>query len=156
MRKHKREIKSRDEIEEILGLARVMRLALCVDDQPYVVPLNFGYRDGVLYFHCAQKGRKLDMIRRNPNVSFEVESDVEIITGELPCDWTTHFRSVIGFGKAAVVEDEAEKRLGMDVLMAHHKAKPGEYEPHNFKLATIVRVDIDEMTGKKYLGSQPA
>lgn len=154
MRKKKREIKSREEIEEILGLARVMRLALCVDDQPYVVPLNFGYRDGVLYFHCAKEGRKLDMIARNPKVSFVVESDIELITGELPCDWTTHFRSVIGFGKASLVTDDDEKKLGMDVLMAHHKAKPGEYEAHNFKLAAIVKVEIDEMTGKKYLGKQ--
>jgi nitroimidazol reductase NimA-like FMN-containing flavoprotein (pyridoxamine 5'-phosphate oxidase superfamily) len=152
VRKHKREIKSREEVEEVLGLARVMRLALSVGDMPYVVPLNFGYRDGRVYFHCAQAGRKLEMIRENSNVSFEVESDVELITGELPCEWTTHFRSVIGFGKATVVEDLEEKRLGMDVLMAHHKAKPGEYDAHNFKLAAIVRIDITEMTGKKYLG----
>lgn len=154
MRKKKREIKSRDEIEEILGLARVMRLALCVDDQPYVVPLNFGYRDGVVYFHCAQSGRKMEMIRRNPKVSFAVESDIEIIIGELPCEWTTHFRSVIGFGTATIVDAETEKRLGMDVLMAHHGAKPGEYEPHNFKLAAIVKIEVDEMTGKKYLGNK--
>lgn len=152
MRKHKREIKSREEVEEVLAAARVMRLALSVDDRPYVVPLNFGYNAGAIYFHCAKEGRKLDMIRLNPQVSFEVESDVAIIEADAPCGWTTHFRSVIGFGKAVTVEDEAEKLRGMDVLMAHHGAAKGEYDKHNFDHAAIVRVDIEEMTGKKYLG----
>lgn len=150
MRKANREIKSPLEIEEVLRAARVMRLALCQGEQPYVVPLNFGYADGALYFHCAHEGRKLDIIRVNPRVAFEVEAEVEIISGETPCRWTTHYRSVVGSGRAHILSADDERKRGLDVIMAHHGVYSGEYGEKDFSLATVVRIEVESMTGKKY------
>ncbi len=70
MRRFEYEIQELPEIEEIIGLAKVCRLAMSVGDQPYLVPLCFGYEPGALYFHSAGEGKKLDMLETNDNVCF--------------------------------------------------------------------------------------
>jgi nitroimidazol reductase NimA-like FMN-containing flavoprotein (pyridoxamine 5'-phosphate oxidase superfamily) len=116
MRRAEREIKDRSTIEEILRRATVCRLAVCDGNVPYVVPLSFGYRDNRLYFHSAPEGRKMETIKANPHVCFEVDVDHEIVPGEIPCGWTVRYRSVIGFGKARLLEDVAQKK--------HHPRAP--------------------------------
>ncbi|HNU36390.1 MAG TPA: pyridoxamine 5'-phosphate oxidase family protein, partial [Methanomassiliicoccales archaeon] len=68
MRKAEREIMDQGELEEVIRRAEVCRLAMVDDGKPYIVPMNFGYRNGCLYFHCAKEGRKLDVLRENPKV----------------------------------------------------------------------------------------
>jgi uncharacterized protein len=77
MRRTDKEIKNKDEILAIIKKATIMRLAMSDKDSPYLVPLNFGYRDESLFFHCAKEGSKLDIIRQNPKVCFEFETDVK-------------------------------------------------------------------------------
>ena len=101
MRRKDKEIQARDEIVEIIEKATICRLGLCRDNIPYVVPLNYGYRDDCLYLHCAKEGKKMDMIRANPHVCFEIDTDLEVIRAEQPCDWGMKFASVIGFGTAS-------------------------------------------------------
>ena len=76
-----------------------------------------GYASGRIYFHSSRKGKKMEILRTHPNVCFEVDSDVEIVTGERPCDYTTNYKSVIGFGTAVLVEDEEEKLEGLRIIM---------------------------------------
>lgn len=151
MRKSEREITSREEIEEVLRASTILRLAMVDGDRPYIIPVNFGYENGRIWFHCAKEGKKLDLIAINPRVAFEVESDVEIISAEVACGWTVNFRSVVGTGVAHLITDEAEKLRGLDALMAHHGGPVGEYRPKAVEKAAIVRIDIEEMTGKKKL-----
>lgn len=136
---------------EVIRAARVARLAFVDGDRPYLIPVNFGYEDGRLWFHCAKEGKKLDLIAVNPNVAFEVESDVEIVEGPVACGWTVNYRSVCGWGKAFVVESQEEKIRGLDALMAHHGGPTGDYRPKAVEKAAVVRIDIAEMTGKKKL-----
>jgi nitroimidazol reductase NimA-like FMN-containing flavoprotein (pyridoxamine 5'-phosphate oxidase superfamily) len=77
-----KEVTCREDIEEIMHRADTCRLALCEGDRPYVVPLCFGYERGVLYFHCAPHGRKLEILENNHNVCFEMDLDHEIVSGE--------------------------------------------------------------------------
>jgi len=149
MRKEEREIKSFDEVEAVVRAARIVRLGLAVDDVPYVVPVNFGYEPGRLYFHCALEGRKLDMMRKNPRVAFEVEMDVEMVSAARACGWTVKFRSVIGSGLARIVKSEEEKVHGLDVLMRHHGGPVEEYSAKALEKTCVVAVEIEEMTGKK-------
>ncbi|MCD4717591.1 MAG: pyridoxamine 5'-phosphate oxidase family protein [Desulfobacterales bacterium] len=149
MRKKEREINDKEEIETILKKATVMRIALVNGDMPYIVPVAFGYKDDVIYFHSSRKGMKMDIIRKNNNICFEVETDVALVEGQKPCDFNFEYRSVIGFGTAHILESDEEKRKGFDVLMTHYADPPFEYKPQGLKAAFVVKIGIDGMKGKK-------
>lgn len=151
MRKKKRQITDPAQIEAILKQEKVLRLAMSRDDQPYLVPLNYGYEPGHVYVHTGPAGLKLDILRQNPKVCFEVTTDLEIQRGEAPCKWTTRFQSVIGFGRAVLLDDPADKEAGLRVITAHH-AGPGDYEfPEDIVArTTVIRVDIESLTGARH------
>jgi nitroimidazol reductase NimA-like FMN-containing flavoprotein (pyridoxamine 5'-phosphate oxidase superfamily) len=149
MRRAEEEIKDREAMETILHRATVCRLGLCRDSVPYVVPLSFGYRDNVLYLHSAPQGRKMDTIRENPHVCFEVDIDQELVPADTPCAWTVRYRSVIGWGKARLVESAEEKRAALDVILGHYAGGPGEYRQDALEKVTVIAVEIDRMTGKQ-------
>ena len=149
MRRAEREIKDRSTIEEILRRATVCRLAVCDGNVPYVVPLSFGYRDNRLYFHSAPEGRKMETIKANPHVCFEVDIDHEIVPGEIPCGWTVWYRSVVGFGKARLLEDVAQKKRALDIILGHHGRGPFEYPEGAIDEVAVVEIEIDSLTGKQ-------
>src|SRR5512136_2156564 len=105
MRKQEREIRDEAEIQEILEKGLVCRLGLYDGQYPYVVPLNYGYRNGCMYFHCAREGKKTDILKKNGRVCIEVDIDFRVVRGETPCRWTAKYRSVIGFGSARIIDD---------------------------------------------------
>jgi len=105
MKRKDKEITDRMEIESILSQARICRIGFSQNTKPYIVPMNFGYKDGYLFFHCAQEGMKIDIIKQNNNVCFEVDINHEITDTGIPCDWSTRYSSVIGFGKALLVRN---------------------------------------------------
>lgn len=152
MRKANREITDQAELEEVLRSSGVMRLGMAAGGVPYVVPLNFGHEPGRIYFHCAREGRKLDMIAENDLVCFEVEGGHEIIVADKPCSYNTRYRSVIGWGRARIVEDPDERMHGFKVIMRHVAGR--DFEDADFPAehagkAHIVAIDIERMTGKK-------
>jgi nitroimidazol reductase NimA-like FMN-containing flavoprotein (pyridoxamine 5'-phosphate oxidase superfamily) len=149
MRRFEQEIQDMDEIEEIIRKAQVCRLAMSVADHPYIVPLCFGYQPGVLYFHSAGEGKKLDMLEENQNVCFEFDVDVELLKADEACDFGMNYRSVIGFGKAQILEDDEAKRRGFDAIMRQYSDGSYSYPDSEVKGTTIIRVDIQSMTGKK-------
>jgi nitroimidazol reductase NimA-like FMN-containing flavoprotein (pyridoxamine 5'-phosphate oxidase superfamily) len=149
MRRAEREIKDQSAVGAILRQATVCRLAMCNGNVPYVVPLNFGYEDGRLYFHSALEGRKIDTIRANPNVCFEVDVDQELVPGKVPCDWTVRYRSVIGFGRARILEDVEDKRKALGVILSHYAQGPFEYREGAIEKVAVVEVEIETLTGKQ-------
>ncbi|MBU0514220.1 MAG: pyridoxamine 5'-phosphate oxidase family protein [Proteobacteria bacterium] len=150
MRRREQEIKDRATVEAVLKKAVYLTLGLCRQGEPYVVPVSFGYADGRLYFHTGAKGLKMDILRANPRVSFTAVVEAASIPGEAPCKWDMDYQSVIGFGQAVILEDEAAKVEGLRVITAHY-AGPGDYyfPPAKVKAATVVRIDIETMTGKR-------
>lgn len=136
-------------MEDILRRATVCRLAVCEGNVPYAVPLNFGYEGKRLFFHSAPEGRKIEAIRANPHVCFEVDTDHELVPGEIACDWTVRYRSVIGFGQARILEDPEEKRKALDVILSHYAQGPFEYPEGAIDQVAIVAVEIDTLTGKQ-------
>lgn len=152
MRRPEKEIKDRAQIEAILHRAQVCRIAMCQDDVPYVVPMSFGYRDNSLYFHSASAGKKIDIIKRNNRVCFELDVDQEHVDSPTPSECSTRYRSVIGFGRAVFVTDPAEKRRALDILMQHYadsQSQGFEYSKKPFSKVTIIKVEIESMTGKQ-------
>ena len=150
MRRKEKEIVDRLEIESIIAEASVCRLAMADENRPYVVPLCFGYLENVLYFHAAGAGKKLNILQKNNRVCFEFDIGQEIIKqGTNGCDWSMKYRSVIGFGQAFFIEDTEAKRKALDIIMNQYADGPFEYSPAKIDGTVIIKVDIDQMTGKR-------
>lgn len=149
MRKAEREIKERGELEDVIRRADVCRLGMVDRGEAYIVPMNFGYGDGYLYFHCAREGRKLEVLRENPKVCFELEAGVRLVRGEKACQWSSDFESVIGWGTATILMEEEEVREGLEVLLAHYTDGPCDFDPRSLSLTAMIRVKVERMTGKR-------
>ena len=150
MRKARQEITNRKELEEILEDAIICRVAMMDGERPYIIPLNYGYQEGCLYIHSAREGKKIDLLKQNPEVCFEVEDTMEITRGEHACDWSTRYRSVVGYGSFDILSDEAGKQHGLEVIMEQHGAPElNEFNPENMKRMVILKLTIRSMTGKQ-------
>ena len=150
----KRELQITDEkqIRAILDTAKVLHLGLCVDNEPYVVPMNYGYtmENGklVLYLHSALRGKKLDMMRANPRVFFEMDCDWVPFEGEKPCQYGLAYSSVMGRGTATIVEDVSEKMKAMSALMKTQTQKDFEFNDRLVSIVAVIRIDVAEYTAK--------
>ena len=150
----KRELQITDEVQirNILDTAKVLHLGLAVDNEPYVVPMNYGYtmENGklVLYLHSAQKGKKLDMMRANPKVFFEMDCDWVPFEGEKPCQYGLGYSSIMGCGTAQIVEDVEEKMRGLTVLMKTQTGKDFAFNERLVSIVAVIRIDVAEYTAK--------
>jgi len=149
MRREDKEIRDKDEIESIVQRAIVCRVAFSENDVPYIVPVNFGIEDDCLYFHSAPEGKKIEIIKQNNNVCFELDIDHEVVRAETPCNWAMKYRSVIGFGKAFLVRDVEEKRKALNTIVEHYSGKPSDYPESAISNVAIIKVEIESMTGRK-------
>ena len=109
MRRKDKEIKDKKAIESIIKRATVCRIGLAENDIPYSVPMNFGYKDNCLYFHSAPVGKKIEIIKKNNNVCFEIDIVHEILQGKSACHTIMKYYSVIGYGKVYIIDDSEEK-----------------------------------------------
>ena len=152
MTKRERQVTNPQQIKEILDTAQVVHLGLCVDNEPYVVPMNYGYtmEEGklTLYLHSAVRGKKLDMIRTNPKVFFEMDCDRKPFEGNLPCQYGLSYSSLMGRGTAAIVEDVEEKKKAMSILMKTQTDKDFSFEDRLVSIVTVIRIDAAEYTAK--------
>lgn len=149
MRRANRQITSEDEVIEILNKGDYGILAT-VDSsgQPYGAPVNYVYANGVIYFHCALEGHKLDNMRENNKISFTVIGSDEIIREK----FTTQYSSVIVFGKAEEVDD-SEKEEALKLIIQRFSPdflEEGLAYIQKLKHRTgVVKLTIDHMTGKR-------
>ena len=152
MTKRELQVTDLNEIRAILDTAKVLHLGLAVDNEPYVVPLNYGYtmEDGrlTLYLHGANQGKKLDMIRVNPRVFFEMDCDRMPFDGVLPCQYGMVYSSVMGRGTAHIVEDVEEKKKAMSILMKAQTGKDFSFNDRLVSIVAVIRIDVAEYTAK--------
>ena len=149
MNRKDRQIEDHSIIEDILNKAKVLRLALCDNNIPYLVPLNFGYRDNHIYIHSSKKGMKIDILKKNNNVAFEVDLGHELIESDRACGFSMKYESVIGFGRAFFIDSIEEKKEALDIIMAHYSNGSFDYELGELEKIILIRIDIDSITGKK-------
>ena len=152
MRQAKREITEAAQIEAVIQRATVSRLALWDEGCPYIIPLNFGYTGRTLYFHCAPEGKKIDLIRKNPRVGFELEGTAEIVPHpHLACSWSAKYQSVIGRGTAVILTDPEAKRRALEIIMTHYAGtgRVWDFPEEQLGKMSALRVDIEAMTGKQ-------
>ena len=152
MTKRERQVTDPQQIREILDTAQVVHLGLCVDNEPYVVPMNYGYtmEEGklTLYLHSAVRGKKLDMIRSNPKVFFEMDCDITPFEGDVACRYGITYSSIMGKGTAKIIEDAEERKHGLTVLMQTQTDKDFTFDDKIIKVVSVIKIDVSEYTAK--------
>jgi nitroimidazol reductase NimA-like FMN-containing flavoprotein (pyridoxamine 5'-phosphate oxidase superfamily) len=153
MNKAEREITDNGQLLEILERGKYAIIAMCRDNEPYIVTMSFGYDPArhALYFLSAVKGRKLDIIAANPSVCATVIED----GGYLVNQCSHRYRSVVLDGKMHIVDDPAERLHGMETIarqletdLAARKEKISRLDGEAWRSMAILRLDIEDMTGK--------
>ena len=149
MRRKDKEIADLSEIESIIKEANMCRLGMADADNPYVVPMSFGYRDHALYFHGALKGKKIDYLKKNPKVCFEIDLLAEPMISDEACGWSMRFKSVIGFGTALFIHDLEEKRAALKIIMAQYSNETFAFPENKVNATAVIKVEIERMSGKQ-------
>ena len=151
--RREREVTDPAQILDILNKAKIVHIGLVDGDEPYVVPMNYGFtmEEGklTLYLHGAKKGRKLDVIRANPKVFFSLECDVQPFEGGVACRYGTAYASVMGSGIAEIVTDVEEKKKGLSVLMKTQTGKDFTFEDKMVSIVSVIKIDVAEYTAKE-------
>ena len=153
MRRSDREVTDYQQIYTIIEKAKVVHIGMIDNDHPYVVPMQYGFifTDGrlTLYVHCAKEGRKLDILKKNPCVFNELETDVAIVSGgDIPCKYGSEYASVMGDGTAVIVEDVAEKISGLRLMMKTQSGRDFEITEQMAASVTVLRIDVPYITAK--------
>lgn len=150
MRRSDREITDPQAIAAILHAGKVMRIALVDGDRPFLLPVFYFYDGTALYFHSALSGSKVEIMKKNPHVCFEISLDHGFIADKMICDFEARHRTVIGSGRVAFANDPAEKIRALDGIVAHFTDQHHAYPEENLKRTLVVRIDIASMAGKQH------
>lgn len=154
LRRKDREVAELERIEAIIARCSCCRIALLDEGAPYIVPLNFGYRregaQSSFYFHGAAEGRKIDLLRRNPRVGFELDTDHELRAQEKACGYSFSYRSVVGTGVLSLLTGEQEKAAALQAIMAQY-TKRGDwtFDAKILRATAVIRLAVEEMSGKE-------
>ncbi len=151
MRRSEREITDRHALEEILHDADLLFLALRDEPAPYVFPVCFGSEGDTLYVHSALVGTKIDLLRAHPIVGFSASTMMTLTTGPTPCDFSAAARTVVGTGRARIVEDGQERLKGLDSIMRHYgpgAAAGHAYRPSSLARTCVIAIHVDTLHGK--------
>lgn len=150
------EILDEAEIQELLQGGNHITVAMCRKDEPYIVTLSYGYdrETRCLYFHCANKGDKLDVLRDNPRVCATIIKDNGYLPGKCDHDYET----LVLRGDMVIIEALEEKKHALLVLLNHLEKDPAPILERNiksddsYKAVTMLRLDPESVIGKKYRG----
>jgi len=155
VRRKEREITDPEEMQKILKHANYITIALCLNNEPYLVSLNHGYDQvkNCLYFHCAPEGKKLIYSKANPKVWGQAVLDFGVAD---ECDYS--YTCVHFSGNLSLITDLTEKKHGMEILVhqvaLNPESKLAKIKPEKLDKTTMGRIDISYMSGKKHLNSQ--
>lgn len=155
MRRADREITNFSDILSIINECKVFRLAINAPEVPYIVPMNFGcaVENGeiVLYFHCAKEGRKLDLLRADARVGFEMDTEHALVEAEKACKYTFHYASVIGTGVVEFLEGK-EKLLALSCIMRHQTGREFSFDAQAAENVVLGRVKVLSLSAKASRG----
>jgi hypothetical protein len=150
MRRKEKEIQSKDEIEALIQSANLCQCAMVDDGKPYIVTLNYGYDKGCFYMHCAHDGRKIDILKRNPEVCISIVAENELVKGSTACRWGMKYKSVIVTGTASFVEEREEKIDGLNAIMKQCGAGADHHFPDDeLDAVCVIKISCNRMTGKQ-------
>jgi len=150
MRRKEKEITDRNELDQIIRDSLICHLSCCLDNQPYLVPLSFGYDGNAVYFHTAREGKKIEYLSLNPRVCLAFESEIKLHSDpDLACGWTFHFKSALAYGTAEELTDPASRDNAIKQIMLQYLDGNWEISDKELSRTKLWRVKLDEITGKK-------
>ncbi len=155
MRRKEREVIEPAKIQDILNRCSCCRIGFNDNGKVYIVPLNFGYKkEGnsyTFYFHSAHEGRKIDLIKKNPEVGFEMDTHYKLNEADLACGYSARFQSLIGNGLVQTVNDIEEKKLGLTLLMEHNTGKSNwNFDEAMLNAVTVFKLQVTELSCKEH------
>ena len=152
MRRKENEITDRIMLDQIISGALYCHLACSINDQPYLIPLSFGYDGEYVYFHTALKGKKSDIFSQNSNICLGFEREVSLEKDEdQACDWSFHFQSVIATGVIEEVTKYETRLLVLDQIMSHYSDKKWTFPEKTLARTRTWKVNLKSITGKQSL-----
>lgn len=143
----------KEQMESVIAECRICFVGMVDEGEiPYVVPMNFGYQDGVLYLHSAPEGRMLTIIEQNPRVSITFCTDYKLVYQhpEVACSYRTHTKSVIVAGAVSFIEDLEEKREVLNIIMKQYSNKHFTYSEPAVANVKIWKINIEQMSGREF------
>jgi len=146
-------LEEQEKVEEIISRADICYVGM-VDEQnmPYVIPMNFGYKDGVIYLHSGPTGRSIDILNKNHNVciTFSIDHELVFQHPKVACSYRMKAKSVICCGKVRFIENMDDKREILNIIMAQYSDKTFEYSDPAVKNVKIWEIPIDKISAKEY------
>jgi nitroimidazol reductase NimA-like FMN-containing flavoprotein (pyridoxamine 5'-phosphate oxidase superfamily) len=150
MRRKDRLVENRAEIDSMIAGSEIVRLALSKGDEPYLVPLSFGYDGDAIYVHTARKGKKIDYFCANERVCFAFERDIQLLRGNgEACEATFSYETVIGYGNISEIVAPDDKSYALRQITCHYMPAPPDFTDKAVAKVRVWRIDIDSMTGKR-------
>jgi len=153
MLKAKLEVTDREKISDFLKNNRVVRLAFNTDSAPYIVPMNYGfeYNDGelVLFLHCATQGRKIELIKKDPYVGFEIDATINTVTADVACRFSIKYESIIGTGHICITDDAKKVNCLNKIMLQFSGKEKWDYDEKFLKRTSTLKLIVDDFTMKK-------
>lgn len=153
MRRKDREINDIKTITSILDMCKTASIAMIDSDVPYVVPLSYGYEMKenilILYFHCAREGRKIDILKCNNRVCFNIFNEGEALFDETPCNSGYYYSSIIGNGVVEFIENPVEKRYALSKMFAHQSGRHVEFTDTQADSVCVFKIIVKDYIGKQ-------
>lgn len=155
MRRKDREITDSEKIKNILDSCKVCRIGLYDEGEIYIVPLNFGYfldNDGrlTLYFHCAHEGRKIELLKKNSRVGFEMDCGHELVTADKACLYSYKYASLLGTGQAEFITDSEDKIQALRLMMKHQTGQDFDFTAEKANAITQFRIKVQKFSCKSH------
>jgi uncharacterized protein len=153
LRREEKRIKDEVLIDSILQEAEYCMISLSDNGRPYILPMNFGFKDYKLYLHSHHEGKKMEILKVNNRISFAVTIKTELLKSDKPCKWGMRYMSVAGYGLANLLGDKKHKVKALDIIMDKYSDRRNgfgnyEYDESAIKATSIIMVDIESLTGK--------
>lgn len=149
----RREITSESELFEIIGRCQWCHMGMAdTNANPYVVPMNFGFRDRTVYLHGARHGKKISFLTANPRVCLNFSTDhlLRYQNENVACSWSMKYRSVIVYGNAEFIEDVDEKTAALEIIMSQYTANSFKFNPPSLREVNVWKVRIETIEGRSF------
>jgi uncharacterized protein len=141
------------EIEEIIKKCQICHVAMIdLEGKPYLVPMNFGFDEGVIYLHSSRTGKKIDILKNNPEVCIEFSTDylLRYQNEDVACSWSMKYRSVLAYGTVTFIEDDVQKKSHLDLIMKNYTPKEFKYNPPSIREVCCWKVDVERFEGRVF------
>ncbi|MEI7661303.1 MAG: pyridoxamine 5'-phosphate oxidase family protein [Bacteroidota bacterium] len=139
-------------------IATILRCQWChvamtdLGGKPYLLPMNFGYKDDVIYLHGAKDGKKIDILKQNPDVciNFTTDQQLRYQNEHVACSWSMKYRSVLCYGRTEFILDPDEKSAAMHLVMSQYTTGEFKFNPPSIREVNVWKIRVEKYEGRAY------